>query len=885
MALAAVAVAVVTRLSFDPLLNDTVPFIPLFLAVGLGAWYGGRGAGVLALVAGAVATELFRFRPYNAIGIDQSEHQVGLALYGVFSLALIALLDSLRKSIQRAEDEQQRCEREVALHVATKLALAEQAERLRTTLASIGDAVLTTDTQTRITDMNVVAESLTGWTTAEAIGQPLDAVFRIVHETTRQTVVSPIHGALEHGVIVRLPHHTVLMARDGTERPIDDTAAPIRRADGEIVGSVLVFRDVSELHRQEAELREREREFRTLAESIPQLTWVANANGHVFWYNRRWYEYTGTTLQQTQGRRWRDVHEATALPALLSQWKACVDTGTPFDQTIRLKGSDGHYRPFLTRVEPVKNEAGHVIRWFGTSTDIGAQTRAERALRESNERYRAATAAVSDLIWTNTADGLMDDEQPGWQAFTGQSPEEYRGVGWSKAVHPDDAQPTLDAWTLAVAEKRTFVFEHRVRRGDGEWRLCSVRAVPIIHDGGKIREWVGVHTDVTERRRHEEALRELTAELSEADRRKDEFLSTLAHELRNPLAPIRNGLEVMKMAGGKDVTIERTRRMMERQLTQMVRLVDDLMDVGRISHGKLEVRKEQVSLVEVLNNAVESTRPLIDQLGQTLTVTVPKQPLVVDADLTRLAQVFVNLLNNAAKYGKRGGHIALDVEQHGNDVAVRVKDTGIGIAADQLPHIFDLFTQVDRSSEKSQGGLGIGLTLVKRLVELHGGAVEARSEGPGKGSEFVVQLPVVFEAPRPYESGGEQHRRANALLRILIVDDNRDAAESLAMMLRIIGHDTRTAYDGQAGVDEARTFRPDVIVFDIGMPKLNGYEACRLIREQSWGGSIVLIALTGLGKELDRRRSHDAGFNHHLVKPVEPQALVKMLAGFEVAKR
>jgi len=369
--------------------------------------------------------------------------------------------------------------------------------------------------------------------------------------------------------------------------------------------------------------------------------------------------------------------------------------------------------------------------------------------------------------------------------------------------------------------------------------------------------------------------------LSEVDRRKDEFLATLAHELRNPLAPIRNGLQLMKLAGGQAATVERARSMMERQLTQMVRLVDDLMDVSRISRGKLELRKERVPLAAVLNSAVETSRPLIEQMGHELTVTLPKQPLMVDADMTRLAQVFLNLLNNAAKYGDRGGHIQLNVERQGSDVVVTVKDTGIGIAADQLPRVFEMFTQVDRSLEKSHGGLGIGLTLAKRLVEMHGGTVEARSEGPGKGSEFIVRLPVVVEASRPQESGHEEEQLARSSLRILIVDDNRDGADSLAMMLRIMGNDTRTAYDGQEGADMAGEYRPDVLLLDIGLPRLNGYEACRRIREQSWGKGIVLIAVTGWGQDDDRRRSHEAGFDHHMVKPVDPQALMKMLAGLQ----
>jgi CheY-like chemotaxis protein len=335
----------------------------------------------------------------------------------------------------------------------------------------------------------------------------------------------------------------------------------------------------------------------------------------------------------------------------------------------------------------------------------------------------------------------------------------------------------------------------------------------------------------------------------------------------------------MRLAGGQAAPVDQVRTMMERQLTQLVRLVDDLLDVSRISRGKLELRRECVELAAVVQSAVETSRPLIELMGHELKVTLPQRPIMVDADLTRLAQVFMNLLNNAAKYTERGGCIRLTAERQGSEVVVSVKDTGIGIAAEQLPHIFGLFAQVDHSMEKSQGGLGIGLTLVQRLVEMHGGSVEVRSEGLGEGAEFVVRLPVVMEEVQPERQDGNDRPVTPKLSRrILIVDDNRDGADSLAAMLRLLGNDTRTAYDGLEGVRVAGEYRPDVVLLDIGLPRLNGCEACRRIREQLWGKKIVLIAVTGWGQEDDRRRSQEAGFDHHLVKPLDPDELGKLLA-------
>jgi PAS domain S-box-containing protein len=459
--------------------------------------------------------------------------------------------------------------------------------------------------------------------------------------------------------------------------------------------------------------------------------------------------------------------------------------------------------------------------------------------------------------------------------------------------HPDDKNEIVRRMqqSLDPTGEGSFNMEHRVVHPDGSVHWLSVKKQVMFAETAGTRRPVSsvlAAMDITDRKRDEEKLRQLAADLAEADRRKDEFLATLAHELRNPLAPIRIGLQLMKRAVGQPETIDRTLSMMERQLAQMVRLLDDLLDVSRISRGKLELRKERLLLATVLDSAVETSGPLIGQMGHELTVSLPEQPLTVDADMTRLAQVFLNLLNNAAKYSDRGGHIRLNVELQGADAVVSVKDTGIGIDADQLSKIFEMFTQIDGSLERSQGGLGIGLSLVKRLVDMHGGSVEAKSDGLGMGSEFVVRLPAVIEASQPqalvFEDKSEETKTegTKSLFRILIVDDNRDGADSLSELLQMMGSDTRTAYDGQQGVDIAGEYRPDVILLDIGLPKLNGFEACRLIREQPKGKDAVIIAMTGWGQEEDRRRSREAGFDHHMVKPVDLQALMKMVSELAV---
>jgi signal transduction histidine kinase/ActR/RegA family two-component response regulator len=372
----------------------------------------------------------------------------------------------------------------------------------------------------------------------------------------------------------------------------------------------------------------------------------------------------------------------------------------------------------------------------------------------------------------------------------------------------------------------------------------------------------------------------VNASLREADRRKDEFLAILAHELRNPLAPLRNALESMRLAPNDREATAWARALMERQLAQMVRLIDDLLDLSRVSRGRVELRQENVDLAAVVNGAVEICGPSIRAAGHALSVSLPPETLVLRCDPTRMVQVLSNLLSNAAKYTPAGGgRIEIAGRRSHAGIELSVRDNGVGIPEDMLHKVFDMFTQVERSLERSQGGLGIGLTLVKRLVELHGGSVHARSAGPGRGSEFVVRVPEAAGAAVPAASvAGEAFTGARRRQRILIADDNRDAADSLAVMLRVVGHEVRTAYDGQQAIDMAEAFRPGLALLDIGMPRLNGYETARRLRERPFGREMVLIALTGWGQPEDKQRSHVAGFDHHLVKPVDPSVLDRLLA-------
>jgi signal transduction histidine kinase/ActR/RegA family two-component response regulator len=416
---------------------------------------------------------------------------------------------------------------------------------------------------------------------------------------------------------------------------------------------------------------------------------------------------------------------------------------------------------------------------------------------------------------------------------------------------------------------------------DGTTKHIYGYAKPLFGEDGKVRGCLAAFLDITERKRLEEEIERRAAELAETDRRKTEFLAMLAHELRNPLAPIRNALHILKMPDASALTLDQARTMMERQVQHMVRLVEDLLDVSRITGGKIRLQKETLDLATVINRAVEDTRPLMDANRHALTVSLPSGPIYVDADRTRLEQVFANLLNNAAKYTERGGSILVAAERHGAEVEVRVRDSGFGIPAHVLPHIFDLFTQADRTLERSEGGLGIGLSLVRQLVELHGGQVTAHSDGPGQGSEFMVRLPV---KPAGQEAAGTAQavppaaaEKKTAVRRVLVVDDNQDSVDSIALLLRLWGHEVRTAHEGQSALKAARTYQPQVVLMDIGLPGMSGHEVARQLRQEWSPDQMLLVALTGYGQDEDRRRSQEAGIDQHLVKPVDPAALQALL--------
>lgn len=518
--------------------------------------------------------------------------------------------------------------RDISERKRAEEALREEKARLHTTLVGIGDAVIVTDAESRVTLMNPVAQALTGWKD-EALGRPLEEVFRIVNEQTREPVESPVRKVIREGTVVGLANQTVLIGKDGTERPIDDSAAPIRDPNGQIVAVVMVFRDVSarrqiekEREQLQAELAARVHELQTIFDIAPVQIWFGDAECKRFHGNRRAYEEHGLD--------------------------------------------------------------------YGINASFDAPER--------------------------------------------ELPEGLRIVAQGRDLRPEEMPMQVAART----GKPVRGFEHEVVHSDGRRIYMLANVAPLLNPNGTVRGVVGCYVDISERKKAEE-------ELKAADRHKNEFLATLAHELRNPLAPVHNSLQIMRRVGSDPEAVERALGTMERQVGQMVRLIDDLLDVTRISRGKIELRKERVELASVVHQAVEICRPFAQNLQHEVSVTLPADAIYLHADPARLAQVFSNLLNNACKYTKRGGRIWLTAQRQGSDVLLSVKDSGIGIPPDMLRRVFDLFTQVDQSLQRSHGGLGIGLTVVKQLVEMHDGKVEAFSRGTGLGSEFIVRLPLLVE--------------------------------------------------------------------------------------------------------------------------------------------
>ncbi len=798
--------------------------------------------------------------------------------------------------------------------------LRERSELLRVTLASIGDAVIATDPAGVVTFVNPAAEALTGWPAAEAAGRPLEEVFRIVNEHTRQPPENPALRALRDGVVVGLANHTALITRDGRERLIDDSAAPIRDAAGAVVGAVLVFRDVTDRRRA----AEAQAFLAAIIESSDDAILSKTLDGVIRSWNAGAERLFGYTAAEAVGRPITliippDRYDEEA--AILARLRR----GERIDhyETVRLAKGGRPVHVSLT-ISPVRDAAGRIVAASNVTRDITGSKRTERDARFLADASAALAALVDEVSAMQKVARLAVPFFADWCAVDMLDGESLRRVAVAhvdpakveqardlyRRYPPDPAAPH-GVWHVVrtgaselVPEITDEMLAATIRDPEQlqairELGLRSYMAVPVAARGKVLgvvtfiaaesgRQYDGRDLAVAEdlARRAAVAVENarLYQALRESDRRKDEFLATLAHELRNPLAPIRSGLEVMKLPGADPGQVRNAREVAERQVDHLTKLVNDLVDVSRIVRGRIELRKEPVDLGELVARAVEAARPAIDADGHALTVRPSPEPVRLAADPVRLTQVLVNLLTNAARYTDRGGRIEVAAGREGDEAVVRVRDTGIGLAAESLGRVFEPFVQEAPAGHRSQGGLGIGLTLARSLAELHGGTVTAESPGPGRGSTFTVRLPLTETEPEGEKRrGGEEEMKLGSFSpspprRVLVVDDNADAADSLAVLLRLLGHDVRVAHDGPQALAAAAGGWPELVLLDIGMPGMDGYEVARRLRADPATAGAVLAALTGWGQEEDRRRSKEAGFDLHLVKPADLGELQRLLA-------
>ncbi|MDI1481297.1 PAS domain S-box protein [Polyangium sp. y55x31] len=731
---------------------------------------------------------------------------------------------------------------------------------------------------------------------------------QILGKTDHELVPPAVADAFRQNDLEVLRSERVLqreeeMVVDGKVHTFLSLKFPLRDHHGKPYAVCGVSTDITDRKRAEEALRESELRFRNMADTAPVMIWVTEADTACTFLNQRWYDFTGQTPERALGHGWLDALHPDDREEILRKFLAAsrLRESTRFEYRLRRK--DGEYRWALDSATPRFGPRGDFRGYVGSVVDISERKQLEDGLRESEERARARAQEIEAMMDATPA-AIWIAHDPQCHVITGsRTAYEMMRVpltqaNISKTGAEGDTVPHMrifrDGKELrpedlpiqqAARGEPARDWEEEIVFDDGDSITIFGSAVPLRGPNGELRGSIGAFVDITAFKRTEAALhseRQRTEEaLRAADRRKDEFMAMLSHELRNPLATIRNAVGVLRCTRTGNARIERLHDMIDRQSEQLTRMVDDLLDVARITQGKLILRKERVDLAAIVSRAVETSRPLIDAAGHALSIRMPAGSVMLEGDVGRLSQVLSNLLNNAAKYTETRGQIRLSAEVEGDEVQIRVEDNGIGIPPDVLPHVFDLFTQSSRAIDRAQGGLGIGLTLVRTLVEMHGGKVSARSGGTGQGAEFAVRLPIRRNTPAddlPAPTSEERGlMRRGEHRRILVVDDNIDAAESMALMLGYLGHETRMAHDGPSTLQIAATFQPELVLLDIGLPGLDGYEVARRLRAQRETQAAVLVAITGYGQEEDRKRARRAGFDHHLTKPVDHDRLISLI--------
>ncbi|MBP7148566.1 MAG: PAS domain S-box protein [Acidobacteria bacterium] len=867
----AVALATFVRLLLAPMLQREAPFLLFFPAIAACAWYSGLGAGILAtLLSGLTGGVLL-----SAAGVPHFDTVTWLStilflVAGGFVSALTDRAHAWRRSARGDED------------------------RLRTTLRSIGDAVIVTDLECRITFLNPVAEQLTGWSLAEACGRPVESVFRIVNEITREKVANPLARVIREGVILGLANHTVLVSKDGREIPIDDSGAPIRGDDGLLTGAVLVFRDISA--RRQAELEQAR--LAAIVESADDAIFAKTLDGIILTWNEGAQRIYGYTPEQTVGQPVAML-APPSLSGQISDIMARLRRGERIEhfETCRVRRNGELFDVALT-ISPIRNARGEIVAASTVARDISDRRQAELVLQQNEERLRLALRGAQVGVW----DWKLESNEVAWvgiEPIHGLAPGSFGGSfeAYMAEVHADDREHVRRSLAQALERRSPFDMEYRIVRPDGSIRWVQGKGEPRLGPDGRVVAMAGICMDVTARRAMEQERDELLARekaarvrAETADRIKDEFLATLSHELRNPLNAVVGWARLLASGSLDTDKRERAIEIIKRNAEAQVQLVDDLLDVSRFITGKLRLDVKRVELQTVIASVIDASRVAAEAKGIALTSSFEPGAPPVAGDPDRLQQVFWNLLMNALKFTPGGGRIDVSLAVEGPDVVVRVRDSGRGIPAEALPYIFDRFRQADSGTTRVHGGLGLGLAVVRHLVEAHGGTVNAESAGVDQGATFTVTLPALVRGIQRHGAAGSGRVAARAGqpelprarldgLRILIVDDDPDARELLVQALQECGANVHAAESARVALERLAEVRPDAVVTDIAMPGMDGFALVREIRSAERGQRrLPVVALTGFARPEDRMHMLEAGFDVHFAKPVDLAELSGALA-------
>jgi PAS domain S-box-containing protein len=615
-------------------------------------------------------------------------------------------------------------------------------------------------------------------------------------------------------------------------------------------------------------------DFRNLADALPQLAWIARADGHIIWYNARWYAFTGTDLEEMQGWGWTKIHHPDHIAAVEVRYRLAIEAGVPWEDTFPLLGADGEYRWFLSQAMPYRAPDGTILRWYGTNTDITRRRGTEERLRHSEERFRALVDASAAVIWNTNAEGELLPPQPRWGAYTGQTEEGYQGWGWIEAVHPDDRGEIAEAWAKSVEERVPYAVTHRLRRHDGAWRDMEARGVPVFAPDGSLREWVGTHIDITERREAEAEAERARQAAEAANRAKSQFIANMSHELRTPLSAVIGYSEMLgeELEDIGQAALLPDLRKIEAAARHLLSLINDVLDISKIEAGRVTASAETFTVADLLRDVSDATGSLVEKKANRFVLDVQGDLGQMHQDQTKIRQCLLNLVSNAAKFTENGT-ITLTVRRHREEdadwLSFAVADTGIGLTKEQIGRLFERFVQADDSTTRQFGGTGLGLAITRAFCQTMGGDIGVESEA-GKGATFIMRIPSVLipEDEAADEAALETHDHHDILHHdtVLLVDDDPAARELLQRFLEREGFHVRTAADGRAGLTLARALKPRAILLDVEMPRMDGWAVLHAVRsDPELAGTPVImtsvVAEQGLGQAL--------GATDYFVKPID----------------